>query len=66
MRGPGPRTFEEVVATQDPAEMARLAQGEHFTDPSLSPFHGEVSVNEDRHGSGSGVSSILTMTAVAT
>ena len=32
--------------------MARLQRGEHFTDPSVSLFHGEVSVNEDRHGSG--------------
>ena len=52
MRSPRPRTFEEVVAAQDPTEMARLERGEHFTDPSVSAFHGEVSVNEDRHGSG--------------
>ena len=32
--------------------LTRLERGEHFTDPSVSPFHGEVSVNEDRHGSG--------------
>jgi hypothetical protein len=52
MRGPRPRSFEEVVAAQDPTEMARLERGEHFNDPSVSPFHGEVSVKEDRHGSG--------------
>ena len=52
MRSPRPRRFEEVVAAQDPTEKARLERGEHFTDPSVSPFHGEVSVNEDRHGSG--------------
>jgi hypothetical protein len=52
MRYPKPRTFEEVVAAQDPTEMARLELGEYFIDPSVSPFHGEVSVNEDRHGSG--------------
>jgi hypothetical protein len=52
MRGSRPRTFEDVVAAQDPTEMAHLERGEHFTDPSVSPFHGEVSVNEDRHGSG--------------
>ena len=52
MRGPRPRTFEEVVAAQDPTEMARLERREHFTDPSVNPFHGEVSINEDRHGSG--------------
>jgi hypothetical protein len=32
--------------------MARLERGEYFNDPSVSPFHGEVFVNEDRHGSG--------------
>ena len=52
MRGPRPRTFTEVVAAQDPTEIAGLARGEHFTDPSVSPFHAEVSVKEDRHGSG--------------
>jgi hypothetical protein len=52
MRGPRPRTFTEVVAAQDPTEIARLARGEHFTDPSVRSFHAEVSVNEDRHGSG--------------
>ena len=46
------RTFEEVVAAQDPAEMAGLERGEHFTDPSIGPFHGEMSVSEDRYGSG--------------
>ena len=48
MRGPRPRTFEEVVVAQDPTEMARLERGEHFTDPSVSHFHAKVSVNEDR------------------
>src|SRR6476620_11266936 len=52
MRGPRPRSFEEVVIAQDPTERGRLARGEHFPDPSVSPFHGEVSVNKDRHGSG--------------
>jgi|SRR3954469_8813115 hypothetical protein len=52
MRSPGPRSFEDVVAAQDPTEKARLDRGDHFIDPSVSPFHGEVSVNEDRHGSG--------------
>ena len=51
MRSPRPRTFGEVVAAHPPEEMARLQRGEHFTDPSVSLFHGEVSVNEDRHGS---------------
>ena len=52
MRGPKPRSFEEVVAAQEPTVKARLERGEHFTDPSVSPFRGEVSVNKDRHGSG--------------
>jgi hypothetical protein len=41
MRGPRPRSFEEVVIAQDPTEKARLARGEHFNDPSVSPFHGD-------------------------
>src|SRR3954451_11585752 len=47
-----PRTFEEVVAAQDPAETARLERGDRFVDPSVNAFHGEVSVNEDRYGTG--------------
>src|SRR3954454_21578170 len=52
MRNTRPRTFEEVVAAQDPTEMARLARGDRFVDPSVNAFHGEVSVNEDRFGTG--------------
>src|SRR3954451_7000970 len=47
-----PRTFEEVVAAQDPAETARLERGDRFVDLSVNAFHGEVSVNEDRFGTG--------------
>src|SRR3954466_15181339 len=47
-----PRTFKEVVAAQDPTEMARLKRGDRFVDPSVNAFHGEVSVNEDRFGTG--------------
>ena len=50
MRNPGPRSFEEVVAAQDRPEMAGVERGECFVDPSVNFFHGEVSVNEDRHG----------------
>jgi hypothetical protein len=32
--------------------MARLERGDHFVDPSVNAFHGEVSVNEDRFGTG--------------
>ena len=52
MRSPRPRTFKEVVAAQDPTEMARLERGDRFVDPSVNAFHGEVSVNEDRFGTG--------------
>jgi hypothetical protein len=52
MRNAKPRTFKEVVAEQDPTEMARLARGDRFVDPSVNAFHGEVSVNEDRTGTG--------------
>ena len=52
MRNTRPRTFKEVVAAQDPTEMARLERGDRFVDPSVNAFHGEVSVNEDRFGTG--------------
>jgi hypothetical protein len=48
---PRPRTFDEVVAAQDPAEMARMKNGESFKDESVSDrFQREVSVHEDRYG----------------
>ena len=35
-----PRSFKEVVAAQDPAEQARLANAESFEDVTVSnPFH---------------------------
>ena len=40
------------MAAQDPTEMARLERGDRFVDPSVNAFHGEVSVNEDRSGTG--------------
>ena len=49
MHNTGPRTFKEIVAAQDSTEMARF---DRFVDPSVDPFHGEVSVNEDRSGTG--------------
>ena len=49
MHNTGPRTFKEIVAAQEPTEMARF---DRFVDPSVNPFHGEVSVNEDRSGTG--------------
>jgi hypothetical protein len=52
MRNNRPRTFKEVVAAQDPTKMARLERGDRFVDPSVNAFHGEVSVNEDRTGTG--------------
>jgi hypothetical protein len=52
MRNTRPRTFEEVVAAQDPTKMASLTRGDRFVDPSVNAFHGEASVNEDRFGTG--------------
>ena len=49
MSGPKPRTFEEIVAAQGSLETAR---GERFVDPTINSFHAEVSVNEDRDGTG--------------
>jgi hypothetical protein len=66
MRNTRPRTFEEVVAAQDPTEMARLERGDRFVDPSVNAFHGEVSVNEDRFGTGEWRVEYLTMTGAAT
>jgi transposase-like protein len=43
------KTANVLNKPQDPTEMARL---ERFVDPSVNPFHGEVSVNEDRSGTG--------------
>ena len=40
------------MAAQDPTEMVRLERGDRFVDPSVNAFHGEVSVNEDRFGTG--------------
>jgi hypothetical protein len=37
-----PRSFKEVVAAQDPAERARMENGETFNDVMVrSPFHQE-------------------------
>ena len=50
---PRPRTFEEVIAAEDPAERARMENGESFDDVTVSSaFHREVSVHEDRYGTG--------------
>jgi len=50
MSGPNPRTFEELVAAQGSMEMAPAE--EWFVDPTINSFHAEVSVNEDRDGTG--------------
>ena len=50
---PRPRTFKEVVAAEDPAERARIEKSERFDDVTVgNPFHREVSVLEDRDGTG--------------
>jgi hypothetical protein len=61
MRNTRPRTFEEVVAAQDPTKMASLTRGDRFVDPSVNAFHGRC-----RSARGSGASSISTMTGAAT
>ena len=48
-----PRSFKELVAAQDPAEGAWTENGESFDDVTVSnAFHREVSVHEDRDGTG--------------
>jgi hypothetical protein len=48
-----PRTFKEVVAAQDPAERARMENGQSFEDVTVSSgFYRDVSVYEDRDGTG--------------
>ena len=48
-----PRSFKELVAAQPPAEQARLADAESFEDVTVSsPFHRQVTVVEDRDGTG--------------
>jgi hypothetical protein len=42
MRHPGPRSFEEVVAAQDPSEMARLERIERLTDEQKKKPRGEA------------------------
>ena len=50
MRGPKPRTFEDIVAAEGSLEMA--PGEERFVDPTINSFHAEVSVHEDRDGTG--------------
>jgi hypothetical protein len=50
MSAPNPRTFEEIVAAQGSMEMAPTE--ERFVDHTIDSFHAEVSVNEDRDGTG--------------
>ena len=50
MRGPKPRTFEDIVAAEGSLEMA--PGEERFVDPIINSFHAEVSVHEDRDGTG--------------
>jgi hypothetical protein len=42
---------EEVVAANDPEEIARLNRGEKYQDPALAdPNQRKVCVHEDRYG----------------
>jgi hypothetical protein len=46
-----PRSFKETVAAQDPADRARLASAESFSDVMVrNPFYQQVTVIEDRDG----------------
>ena len=47
-----PRSFEEVVAAQDPADRARLRTLRASRTEVSNPFHRQVSVIEDREGTG--------------
>jgi len=48
-----PRSFKEVVATQNPAERERIATAEAFKDVLVrNPFQQDVTVIEDRDGTG--------------
>ena len=48
-----PRTFKEVVAAEGPADRAWMETRQTFIDVLVrSPFHQEVSVHEDRDGTG--------------
>jgi hypothetical protein len=48
-----PRSFKEVVAAQDPADRARLANGESFADVMVNnPCHQQVTVIEDSDSTG--------------
>ena len=48
-----PRTFEEVVAAQDPAERERRERDERYRDRAVEQdFHADVWLVEDRKASG--------------
>jgi hypothetical protein len=48
-----PRTFEEVVAAQDPAERKQRKRDEHYRDRAVEQdFHADVWLVEDRNASG--------------
>ena len=47
-----PRTFEEVVAAEDPAERERREGNEHYRDRAVEQdFHADVWLAEDRNAS---------------
>src|SRR5437899_10407834 len=48
-----PRTFEEVVAAEDPAVRERLEHAECYRDGAVeNDFHADVVLQEDRDGNG--------------
>jgi hypothetical protein len=61
-----PRSFQELVAAQDPADRARLANAESFKDVMVrNPFQQEVTVIEDRDGTGGWNTSVTTVPAMS-
>ena len=48
-----PRTFEEVVAAEDPALRERMERAEFYRDPAVkNDFHAAVVLHEDRDRNG--------------
>jgi hypothetical protein len=48
-----PRTFEEVVAAEDPELRERIERAQIYRDPAVeNDFHADVILMEDRDGNG--------------
>ena len=60
-----PRSIDEVVAAEDPAERERFDRAKNYRDRAVEDFHADVWLVADRQRKASGASNIRTMTAVA-